>query len=152
MWQSWTFWKNVFWFIKLKNWLNIWSLLFIEFVLWMFIICCVPVQIPYLEKTLVLRCGSKCFSANQIASTISRFFACWYIFRKAKTCFKWFLGAFSQKWTMTKRDSQNLHYETLTFYEWIHKLRWFLTCWCWCIVLYLLAIYHKNVITYIQVC
>ena len=113
VWQSWTFWKNVFWFIKLKNWLNIWSLLFIEFVLWMFIICCVPAQIPYLEKTLVLRCGSKCFSANQIASTISRFFACWYIFRKAKTCFKWFLGACSQKWTMTKRDSQNLHYETL---------------------------------------
>ena len=67
VWQSWTFWKNVFWFIKLKNWLNIWSLLFIEFVLWMFIICCVPAQIPYLEKILVLRCGSKCFSANQIA-------------------------------------------------------------------------------------
>ena len=84
--------------------------------------------------------------------TISKFFACWYIFRKAKTCFKWFLGACSQKWTLTKRDTQNLHYETLTFYEWIRKLRWFLTCWCWCIVLYLLAIYHKNVITYIQVC
>ena len=87
-----------------------------------------------------------------IKSTVSKFFACWYIFRKAKTCFKWFLGACSQKWTLTKRGTQNLHYETLTFYEWIRKFRWFLTCWCWCIVLYLLAIYHKNVITYIQVC
>ena len=87
-----------------------------------------------------------------IKSTVSKFFACWYIFRKAKTCFKWFLGACSQKWTLTKRDTQNLHYETLKFYEWIRKFRWFLTCWCWCIVLYLLAIYHKNVITYMQVC
>ena len=56
-----------------------------------YIICCVPAQIPYLGKFLFLRCGPKCsqpirlqhFLVNHIFRTIpwnSVFFACWYKF------------------------------------------------------------------------
>ena len=54
------------------------------------------------------------------------FFACWWKFRKAKSC----LNAF---WVgVVKTSFDYLANETVKPAEWVYELCWFFACWLWC--------------------
>ena len=129
-----------------------------------YIICCVPAQIPHLEKFWFLRYGQKCsqpirlqvFLINHISGinqwnsllfcgydqkwvwliwsrdfeeliqVMDWFCACWWKFRKAKSCF-------SDLWVgSVKNGHVHLIHDTLKFAEWVYGLSWFFACWLWC--------------------
>ena len=102
-----------------------------------YIICCVPAQIPYLWKFLFLRYGPKCsqpirlqnFLIKHISKQISEIawcFACWYKFRKLKFDQKVLIGH-GRKWVwpVWSWDSK---IDCISRMNWWNEL--IFACWC----------------------
>ena len=103
-----------------------------------YIICCVPVQIPYLGKFWFLRYGPKCFQPVRLQDFliyhISRtnqrnawFCRCWYKFTKIKSWSKFFWMGMARKGC---GQSGHRILKLAVSQKWINWMNWFFAWWC----------------------